>query len=174
MMSYALLLEHLDTKGLWSVSRGLARHEAEYKQRLMSCDLEQRNDFDGRGNLSEEALAEFAEFFLRVCLDQIQFMEELVQPDRLRDRLLHWAKSEIDQDTLPQKADRVLEALLYRGEVPRGDLPGLLGVSERQARRITSSLMKQEVIISDNIRTPLRLSFPARLASRIMPGLFPE
>lgn len=174
MMSYALLLEHLETGGVWSVSRGLARHEAEYKQRLMACDMGRQNDFNGRGNLSEGALAEFALFFLRVCLDQIQFMEELVQPDRLRDRLLHWAVSEISAGLLPPKADRVLEAILYQGELPRKELPALLGVSERQARRVTSALVKQEIVTSDNIRAPLRLYFSARLAPRLMPGLFPE
>ena len=35
-----------------------------------------------------EALAEFTRFFLETCLDQVRFMESLVQPDRLRDRIL--------------------------------------------------------------------------------------
>ncbi|MDZ7761661.1 MAG: Fic family protein [Desulfovermiculus sp.] len=174
MMSYALLLEHLKTGGIWSVARGLARNEAEYKQKLMACDMKRGNDLDGRGHLSEDALAEFAGFFLRVCLDQIDFMEELVQPSRLRERLFLWAGGEIRAGTLPPKADRVLEAILYQGEFPRGEVPGLLGVSERQARRITSSLLNHEIVTSDSNRAPLRLSFPARLAPHLMPGLFPD
>lgn len=50
-MSYAILREALDTGGIWSVARGLARNEAKYKQLLMQCDLPRRNDLDGRGNL---------------------------------------------------------------------------------------------------------------------------
>jgi hypothetical protein len=42
----------------------------------MSCDLPRRSDLDGRGNLSEEALAEFTRFFLEACLDQVRFMED--------------------------------------------------------------------------------------------------
>jgi hypothetical protein len=32
------------------------------------------NDLDGRGALSEEALAEFTQFFLKICIDQVTFM----------------------------------------------------------------------------------------------------
>jgi hypothetical protein len=28
------------------------------------------------------------DFFLRICIDQVTFMEQLVQPDRLRKRIL--------------------------------------------------------------------------------------
>lgn len=37
-----------------------------------------RNDLDGRGQLSEEKLASFANFFLEVCIDQVDFMERLM------------------------------------------------------------------------------------------------
>ena len=33
-------------------------------------------------------LAAFTQFFLETCLDQVKFMEDLVQPDRLRTRIL--------------------------------------------------------------------------------------
>ena len=174
MMSYAILLECLKTGGIWSVARGLARHEGEYKQKLMGCDRRRRNDLDGRGNLSEEALAEFTDFFLRVCLDQVDFMESLVQPDRLRQRLLLWSEEEIRSGNLPSKSDRVLEALFYRGELQRSEVAGLLGVSARQARRITSGLIYRGIVVSSSIRAPLRLAFPAHLVPRLMPGLFPD
>ncbi|MCG5539218.1 Fic family protein [Halorhodospira sp. 9622] len=174
LMSHAILLDWLDTGGIWSVARGLARNESEYKSRLMACDLERRNDFDGRGHLSEEALADFTKFFLRICIDQIDFMERLMQPDRLRERLLMWAEEEIRADTLPPKSGRVLEALLYRNHLPRGDIAGLVGVSERQARRITAALIDSGIVTSKSSRAPLYLAFPVRLAPRLMPGLFPE
>ena len=68
----------------------------------------------------------------------------------------------------------MLEAVLFRGELPRGDLPNLLGTRERQARRVTSALLKHGVLQSESSRAPLRIAFPARLASRWLPGLFPE
>jgi len=174
LMSDAMMLELLDTGAVWSVARGLARRVADYKRHLANCDLTRCNDLDGRGTLSEEALAEFTRFFLKVCIDQVDFMESLVQRDRLRTRILMWAEEETWLGQLPAKSGRVLEALLYRGELPRGDAGIVAGTSERQARRIVSALLEKEVLTSESPRAPLRLRFPAILASRWMPGLFPE
>jgi hypothetical protein len=52
------------------------------------------------------------------------------------------------------------------------DIKGDTG--ERQPRRIVSALIERGVLLSDSSRAPLRLGFPASLASRWMPGLFPE
>ena len=174
LMSYAMLLDTLDTGGVWSIARGLARNESSYKAQLMACDLQRRNDLDGRSNLSEENLAQFTSFFLRTCIDQVDFMEGLVQPERLRDRILIWAEEEIRADKLPPKSGNVLEAVLYRGELPRAEVAALLGTSDRQARRITSALIDREALTSASPRAPFRLAFPAKFAARWMPGLFPE
>ena len=174
LMSHAMLLETLDTGSIWSVARGLARDVDAYKGHLAECDRTRRNDLDGRGNLSEEALAGFTDFFLRTCIDQVEFMEGLMQPDRLRARILLWAEEEIRVDTLPPKSGSILEAVLYRGELPRGDAAGVVGAGARHARRIVSALIERGVLASESPRAPLRLVFPAALASRWMPGLFPE
>jgi Fic family protein len=174
LMSHATLLERLDTGAVWSVARGLARNVETYKGHLAACDQTRRNDLDGRGNLSEEALAEFTAFFLRTCTDQVTFMEGLMQPDQFRARILLWAEEETKRNALPPKSSNILEAVLYRGELPRGDAPGIVGTGERQARRIVSALIERGVLASASPRAPLRLVFPAALASRWMPGLFPE
>ncbi len=174
LMSHAMLLEILETGGVWSVARGLARREAAYKTHLANCDLPRRNDLDGRGHLSEEALAEFSRFFLEVCLDQVAFMEGLMQPDRLRARIVLWAEEETRVGALPARAAALIEAVLYRGELPRGEIAGLLGLGDRQARRIAAALAARGVLNSDGPRAPLRLAFPAALAPRWLPGLFPE
>ncbi len=174
LMSHAMLLEALDTGAIWSVARGLGRKVADYKRSLAECDLPRRNDLDGRGNLSEEGLARFTRFFLEICLDQVSFMEGLVEPARLRTRILLWAEEEVRLGALPAKGGRALEALLYRGELARGEVGTALGITDRHARRIVASLMARDVLVSDGSRAPLRLAFPAGLASRWMPGLFPE
>jgi hypothetical protein len=173
-MSHAILLDALDTGAIWSVARGLARNVSEYKRHLSDCDQPRRNDLDGRGALSEEALASFTQFFLRICIDQVTFMEELVRPDRFRNRILLWVDDEVKLGGLPPKAGAILEAVLYRGELPRGDVDAITGTSERQARRIVTALVDKGVLASENTRAPLRLIFPAALAGRWMPGLFPE
>lgn len=174
LLSYAMLRKALDTRGLWSIARGLARQESEYKRHLQSCDEPRRGDLDGRGSLNESALAGFAEFFLRSAIDQVEFMKDLMQPERLRDRIMIWAEEEIRAGVLPPKSDIVLKALLYQGSLQRGEVTTLLGVSDRAARRVTSALIQSGAVTSESSRAPLFLAFPAKYAGRWMPGLFPD
>jgi len=174
LMSHATLLETLDTGALWSVSRGLARRVADYKALLANCDMSRRNELDGRGNLSEEALIAFTRFFLEVCIDQVKFMEGLMNPKDFQVRVMVWGKEQIAAKALAPNADKLLESLLYRGELQRGDVQGILNTSERSAQRAVTSLVQQGVVVSDSSRAPLRLAFPAALAARWMPELFPE
>lgn len=174
LMSHAMLLDALDTGAVWSIARGLGRNVSAYKSHLAACDMPRRNQLDGRGNLSEEALVAFTKFFLETCLNQVSFMEGLVEPNRLRARIQLWVEEEIRLGALPSKAGNVLEAVLYRGELPRGEVAGLLGTSDRHARRVVSALIERGVLTSESTRGALHIAFPAELASRWMPGLFPE
>ncbi|WGV16066.1 hypothetical protein [Fuscovulum ytuae] len=160
--------------GLWSAARGLARRDAEYKQRLMAADEPRHGGADGRGNLSEQRLAEFKTFVLEACINQVRFMETLMQPQRLRDRIMTWCKAEMAKGTLSKGADIVMREALMSGEVARGSLPDLLGVSDRKARKVTAELLALRALKSNTQRAPLRLSFPARLAGNLMPGLLPQ
>ena len=174
LLSHAMLLATLRTGAVWSIARGLARSIEAYKGHLAACDQTRRNDLDGRGPLSEEALLAFTDFFLKTCIDQVAFMESLIQPEALRARILTWAEEEIRLNHLPPKSGDVLQAVLYRGELPRAETPGIVGAGERHARRIVSVLLERGVLVSESTRAPLRLALPAALASRWMPGLFPE
>jgi hypothetical protein len=94
-----------------------------------------------------------------------------MQPDRLRARIL--LKDKL-LDHLPPKSGSILEAVLYRGELPGADAANLIGTGDRQARRVVSALLEQDALASESTRAPLLLAFSATLASRWMPGLFPE
>ncbi|MHB8254462.1 MAG: Fic family protein [Acidiferrobacter sp.] len=174
LVSHAVLWEVLDTGGVWSVARGLARNVDTYKSHLMACDLRRRNDLDGRGHLSEGSLVEFTRFFLTTCIDQVRFMGNLMQPEKLRARVLLWAEEEIRVGHLPPQSRRILEAILYRGELPRASMAEVVDTGERQARRIVATLLEQGVLASESPHAPLRLAFPATLAARWLPGLFPD
>jgi Fic family protein len=68
LVSYAMLLDTLDTGGIWSISRGLARNVDIYKQHLANCDLPRRNDLDGCGNLTKSLYHEkYHAQLCRVC-----------------------------------------------------------------------------------------------------------
>ncbi|HRD78067.1 MAG TPA: Fic family protein, partial [Hyphomicrobiaceae bacterium] len=174
LVSHAMFLKSVDSGALWSIARGFARNEAAYKGHLAACDLGRRNDLDGRGNLSEEALADFTRFVLTTAIDQVEFMRGLIEPDRLRARILLWAEEEARAGRLVPRAGQVIEAILYRGELPRGEVPAILGLGDRQARRVTQQVLSDGILTAAGPRAPLRLAFPATLAGRWMPGLFPE
>jgi Fic family protein len=173
LVSHAMMSEALETAGIWSIARGLARNVAEYKRHLAECDLPRRNDFDGRGTLSDEALASFTKFFLTTCIDQVNFMRDLMQPEKLRSRILTWVDEEARLGSFPKSAGAILEAILFRGELPRGDVPDLVKGAGRTAARIASQLNEFGVITSSSSRAPWRLALPATLAHRWMPGLYP-
>ncbi|HEY9679136.1 MAG TPA: Fic family protein [Drouetiella sp.] len=174
LLSYATLSNALGTKGIWSVARGLARKQQQYKDHLMNCDQPRQGDLDGRGNLSESALAGFTSFFLETCLDQVHFMRLLLRPDTLRHRVLGWVSNEVAEQRLPSRSQIVVDTIFRLGELPRGEVPSLLDVSHATAKRTVAALMKDGIVVSESSRAPLRLAFPARLSSVWFPGLFPE
>jgi Fic family protein len=173
LMSYATLRRTLDTGGLWSIARGLARRVDEYKKHLAACDTIRQGDRDGRGNLSEAMLTNFTRFFLETCIDQAGFMSDLMQPRSLRERIMRWAEEEAAYGRLPAKSPRILDAILFRGSLPKSEVAAVLGQSARSARDATSALSKQGIIASAGVRGDWRIAFPAKLAPRITPGLFP-
>lgn len=68
-------------------------------------------------SLSGEALVKFTEFFLTVCIALI----------------LVWAEEETRLGNLPARSGNVLEAVLYRGELLRGDADTVVNTGIRQA-----------------------------------------
>ena len=147
---------------------------SEYKGHLAACDLPRRNDLDGRGNLSEENLAEFTNFFLTVCLDQVNFMEGLMQPDQLRTRILLGPKKKSASTSCrPNPATSSKRCSIAANSRAAMPPPSSARANARPAAS-SPRLIDQGVVTSESTRAPLRLAFPAALASRWMPGLFPE
>lgn len=174
LVTHACLSEVLNTGSIWSVARGLARRATEYKQHLAACDQSRRNDLDGRGTLSEEALHRFTEFLLDICLDQVNFMTALLRPADVRTRILVWAAEEMRSGRLLPQSGNVLDAILYRVELPRAEVAGIVGTGDRQARRVVEALVKSGALEASGPRTPLRLALPVAIAARWLPGLIPH
>ena len=160
LISHAMLLETLDTGAVWSAARGLARNVEAYKRHLASCDEVRRNELDGRGHLSEEALAAFTEFFLTVCIDQVNFMESLMQPDRLRTRILMWGRRKKSGLTTCRQSQVTFWKPFFIGVSCPAAMWRALFSGERHARRIVSALVERGVLVSQSSRAPLRLVFP--------------
>ena len=163
--------------GLWSISRGLARGlvpglegRGEYKAALARADMRRQGDLDGRGNLSERALADWTLWFVRVCVDQVDFMSGLFDINALADRLTRYVRLN-DRDLHPAAAGILVEALI-RGEVERGDASRIAGMPERSARRVVGQLVDKGLLDSSSPRSPLRLAFPADALEDLFPRFF--
>ena len=173
LMSHALLLRAGVGSSLWSVARGLARNVEAYKSALMLADEPRRGDLDGRGTLSDRRLREFTHFFLRTCIDQVDFMESLLQPSELLRRMKLYVDDEIAARRLPSGSLALLREAFLAGELARGNAASLTGYQERRGRQILAKLLECGLLISQGPRAPVRLGFPIDVVERWFPNLYP-
>ncbi|MDP3480429.1 MAG: Fic family protein [Desulfoprunum sp.] len=173
LMSHATLIRCGVGSSLWSIARGLARNVQKYKGLFMAADSPRRGDLDGRGPLSMQALIEFCEFFLTICIDQVEFMTSLLDPKNLLRRMDLHIKEEVQVGRLPKGTFPLLREALLAGEVQRGRTGEITGYGERMARNVVSELIKLGYLQSESSRKPLVLSFPIDAVERWFPRLYP-
>ncbi len=159
--------------GLWSISRGLARRSSEYKSLLQAADHPRKGDLDGRGNLSQSGLIEFCKFFLEVCIDQIDYMSSILEPQELLRRIELYTEDEIRAGRLPNGSFQLLREAVLQGEFERGKAAEITGYKDRQARTVISDLNSRGLLISDSPKGPVRLGFPVAVLERWFPQLYP-
>lgn len=173
LMSHALFNRLGIGTSLWSVARGLARNEARYKALLAQADGPREGDRDGRGNLTQRGLIEFCKFFLDQSVDQIRFMSELLEPETLLRRIEIHVEEEVRAKRLQRGSFAVLREAAIAGEVERSKIPSLTGYEERGARNVTAALVDRGILTATSHRAPLHLAFPAEVAERWFPNLYP-
>lgn len=175
LMSHAMAAKaDIGAHGLWSISRGLARgleSRTDYKRMMDHADTLRQGDLDGRDNLSLKALTEFIVWFLKVCLDQIEFMSELFDLDNLTKRLKRLVGR---SETLKPEAIFLLEEALIRGEFERGAASRITGLPERTARRVLGDVVDAGLLASETSKGPVSLRFPTDALETLFPRLYPE
>jgi Fic family protein len=159
---------------LWSVSRGLARRVQDYRSSLAQADHQRRNDYDGRGNLSMVGLVAFCEFFLETCIDQINFMTNLLEPARLLQRMEADVAIAVREKELLPGSFALLQAAFLEGEVARGKAAMITGYQERQARSVLKRLLEQGLLVADSPKSPVRLGFPTAATEKWLPRLWAD
>ena len=171
----ALICENADGAGLWSVSRGLARHNKDYYALLQNADMPRISDNDGHGNLSDRHLYEFCKFFLGTCIDQVDYMLSLLEPESLLKRISSFSNLMVTREKLREESKYILEEAVLKGKILRGDMERLTGKSENVARGIMNDLLEMELLVSetDALRSPVKINFPIRYAPYLFPKLFP-
>ncbi|MBG1233971.1 Fic family protein [Aestuariivirga litoralis] len=173
LFSHARLREEGVGSELWSVSRGLARSVEEYKSRLEAADEPRRGDLDGRGNLTEAGLIAFCRYFLRSCVDQVTFMESLMEPRELINRITIWAEEEIRAQRLPKGSLALLREAIINGEFARGMAADLTHYQPRQASTVLNALIDRGLLVSPTPKGKVRLGFPPEITERWLPLLYP-
>ena len=173
LMSHAMFIRLLGSRSLWSVSRGLARNAKTYKASLAAADLPKRNSRDGRGALSLEELKAFCVFFLTVSIDQVDFMEKLLQPQEILRRMEIYITDEVLAKRLPKGSFEMLREAFYRGSIQRGEARSITGYEERRARETLSTLLDRGLLVTTGPRAPVSLGFPAEVIDRWLPNLYP-
>jgi Fic family protein len=169
--------------GLWNVSRGLARAEKTYKAMLARADMKRQGDYDGRGFLSEKKLVEWCEYFLGICLTQIEDMSKMLSIDRLLDRIDNYVLlrhehqipapcSDLDEG-LHLDAAKIIKEVILRGRLNRNEAAKLTR-STRDNHGIIEQLVREKILVSESLEGPVRLGLPISFASWIFPELFPH
>ena len=173
LITQKMVQDSLNINAIWSLSRGLARNKKQYMTHLRACDMQRRNDLDGRGNLSEEASLKFTIFFFNVCLDQIKFMKECVNPKSITERIRNWCEEKKRAKILPNGSFEVLTQLLNLGGLTSPEIISHSGIPERTTRRITSALKNARAITSEHKQAPFRIQITPAIAESWFPGLIP-
>ena len=86
LFSHAYMIKaNIESHGLWTISRGLARRRKNICTIWLWPMPHGKVIMMAEVILSERNLGEFCEFFLNTCMDQIEFMGELLDLDNLQE-----------------------------------------------------------------------------------------
>jgi Fic family protein len=158
----------VNQSNLWSLSRGFSRQRRLYMIHLFAADSpsKEATGFD------EEELADFCGYFLEVCLDQSRFMKGLLGLERIESRIEGYVEKRSRERDNPLRpvAARLLRALFMRGEIPRGEASKIMNMSERNARRVVSQILREGLAESESHRAPLSIGLP----TEVLPFYFPD
>lgn len=157
--------------GLWSMSRGFAKTADQYKSALANADAPRKGALDGRGNLSEDHLAEFVSYGIKTAIDQATFMARMFSLDQIEDRVKSYIHR-VRFDLKPESSHLILHAFVMGG-FDRGEAPRLTGLAERTARDVLGKLLDEGFLRSDSPKGKVRIGFPMHALGSLFPNLYP-
>lgn len=165
------------TAGVWSPLRGFARTVERYYALLDAADAPRKGDLDGRGSLSESALADWIQYVLDMCLDQVRFMKSMLNLSTMEQRMA--ACLVFEQESLKSgvrlEALRPLHYLFLSGtELERGEFKRMTGLGDRTAVTLLTALVKRGLLKSDTPQGKVRFGLPLHALRFYFPALWPE
>jgi Fic family protein len=165
------------TQGLWSPMRGLAREQGKYYAHLIGADQGRQGDYDGRGVLSEKGLIEFILFFMTTCLDQISFMNGMLDIPTFEARLAQMLAAESTKEEMKSLKIEAAAPLAYLGTIKsmdRSRFKSMMGLASRTADRVLADLFKLGIVSSKTPKGAIELALPLHLFRYLFPRLWPE
>ena len=170
------MYENLDSSGLWSISRGLARKNSDYKSKLANADLTRYNDYDGRGNLSNKMFIDFCIFFLETAIDQINYMYNILDIESMIDRIGRFTELMTIKRKLKPEAKFILEDVFLKGKITKTDVERITNLSDKTAKILTDKLVEMELIkkTKEGINITFYVNFPVNYSPILFPGIYPS
>lgn len=168
--------EQLDASGLWSISRGLARKNDEYKSRLANADMQRYNDYDGRGNLSNKMLLEFCQFFLEVAIDQVDYMYDILDIDNMLERISAFVGLMTFKHKLRPEGEYILRDVFLQGRITKSHAMRITNLSDKTLKLLVESLEEMGLLksIKEGIHMTYHASYPVKYSPLLFPGIYPS
>jgi Fic family protein len=169
---------NMEGYGVWCISRGLARASDQYRTLLARADAVRQGDFDGRGLLTERGLLEFCDFMLDTAIDQVDYIGNLLQLDKLKDRIQSYvnARNEgrvVGMGRLKDVAVLILYNAFLLGKLDRATALELCAMPERSARRLLAQLKEEGLLSETSSRSPLYWEIPEHAEPWYFPQITP-
>jgi hypothetical protein len=143
---------------------------------LHNADEHRRGDYDGRGALSQSGLVDWAKYFLEICIDQVTFMEKMLNLEGFKGRLktLLIVEETNGQSGLKVAALLPLHYIAVSGPIERKEFKTMTGLPDRTAERLLKSLIDYRLLISETPRGKVSMGIPLKSLQFLFPNLWPE
>jgi Fic family protein len=164
--------------GIWCLSRGLARSNADYKSSLARADHPRQGDRDGRGALSESSLVSFCEYMMKTAIDQVEYMTDILDLQGMEKRIRTYVDDRgkgliRGMGNLRPEASKLLERAFLSGEFPRSEVAEISGLGLATARKLVQQLKEEGLLTETSSRSPLRWAIPEHAERYYLPELSP-
>ncbi len=168
--------ENIHASGLWSISRGLARSAETYKENLSNADLNRQGDYDGRGNLSNKMLVGFCSYFLKIAIDQIDYMYSVIDSESMITRINKFVDLMVVKGKLKTEARYILIDVFVRGKVSKIEAMRITNTSDKTLKLIADSLIKLGLIEqkTESVSVMYYAKYPISFSPMFFPGFYPS
>jgi Fic family protein len=170
------MFEKINSDGLWSISRGLARTKEVYQARLANADLVRYNNYDGRGNLSNKMLIEFCSYFLETAIDQIDYMYKMLDTKTMLTRIEKFVDLMVLKNKLKIEAKYLLTDVFLKGKISKKEAMRVTNTSDKTLKILVDDLTSFGLIKPklESVTMMYHIDYSIKFSPLLFPGLYPS